>query len=93
MVPKLEISSSFDIPMPVSCIVSVRFCLSVEIWISKLLSPPSSELRFSVNRTYLNFSKASLAFDISSLTKTYRKTTVLFNFSHYVLILFYINVF
>lgn len=72
IVPRLEINSSLVIPTPVSWIVRILFCLSVAIWISKLRSPPPSTGRFSLKRRYRSFSRASLALDINSRTKTWK---------------------
>lgn len=54
-----------------TCIVKVLLFLSVDMWISKDLSQPLI-LVFSESDKdiYLNFSKASLALEISSLIKT-----------------------
>ena len=70
IVPKLAINSSLVIPTPVSWIVKVRFCLSVPICISKLLSPATCVTSLSLRHRYLNFSSASLAFETSSRTNT-----------------------
>lgn len=70
IVPRLAINSSLVIPTPVSWIVRIRFCLSVPICISRLLSPAACATSLSLRRRYRNFSSASLAFETSSRRNT-----------------------
>ena len=70
MVPRLSMSSSRDMPMPVSAIVSVFASLFVVIDISifdPASSPPPPP---PVSAAYRRFSSASDAFETSSRTKT-----------------------
>ena len=70
MVPRLSMSSSRDMPMPVSAIVSVFASLFVVIDISifdPASSPPPPP---PVSAAYRRFSSASEAFETSSRTKT-----------------------
>ena len=67
IVPRLVIKSSFVIPIPESCIVNVLLVLFGIISILNLLSVSNCDE--SVKDLYLILSRASLAFEISSLIK------------------------
>ena len=67
MVPRLLITSSRDIPMPLSEIVTVLASLSNSILIARSLSPSNSESSFNASKRSL--SAASDALEINSLRK------------------------